>query len=52
MFEFDVRNFEDVQNKFNSLDSNWKQIDILVNNAGLAKGLKKFIEGKFLIGMK
>ena len=44
--EFDVRDFEDVQNKFNSLDAHWKQIDILVNNAGLAKGLEKVFEGK------
>lgn len=44
--EFDVRNYDDVQNKFNSLDSHWKQIDILVNNAGLAKGLEKVYEGK------
>lgn len=44
--EVDVRNFEDVQNKFNSLESSWKQIDILVNNAGLAKGLEKIYEGK------
>jgi 3-hydroxy acid dehydrogenase / malonic semialdehyde reductase len=44
--EFDVRNFDDVDNKFNSLDSSWKQIDILVNNAGLAKGLEKVYEGK------
>ncbi|MEO8233660.1 MAG: SDR family NAD(P)-dependent oxidoreductase [Ignavibacteriota bacterium] len=44
--EVDVRNFEDVQNKFNSLESNWKQVDILVNNAGLAKGLEKVFEGK------
>jgi NADP-dependent 3-hydroxy acid dehydrogenase YdfG len=44
--EVDVRYFDDVENKFNSLDSNWKQIDILVNNAGLAKGLEKVYEGK------
>jgi serine 3-dehydrogenase len=44
--EFDVRDFDDVQNKFNSLESYWKQIDILVNNAGLAKGLEKVYEGK------
>lgn len=44
--EFDVRNFDDVENKFNSLESYWKQIDILVNNAGLAKGLEKVYEGK------
>ncbi len=44
--EVDVRNFDDVQNKFNSLESNWKQVDILLNNAGLAKGLNKVYEGK------
>lgn len=44
--EFDVRDYDDVQNKFNSLESYWKQIDILVNNAGLAKGLEKVYEGK------
>ncbi|RPI61985.1 MAG: SDR family NAD(P)-dependent oxidoreductase [Ignavibacteriales bacterium] len=44
--EFDVRNFEDVQNKFDSLDSTWKNVDILINNAGLAKGLEKVFEGK------
>ena len=44
--EVDVRNFDDVQNKFNSLESKWKQVDILVNNAGLAKGLEKIFEGK------
>ncbi len=44
--EFDVRSFDDLENKFNSLDLNWKQIDILVNNAGLAKGLDKIYEGK------
>lgn len=44
-FEVDVRNFDDVQNKFNSLESKWKQVDILLNNAGLAKGLNKVYEG-------
>jgi serine 3-dehydrogenase len=44
--EVDVRNFDDVQNKFDSLESNWKHVDILVNNAGLAKGLNKVYEGK------
>jgi 3-hydroxy acid dehydrogenase / malonic semialdehyde reductase len=42
----DVRDFNDVQSKFNSLDSSWKLVDVLVNNAGLAKGLAKFYEGK------
>lgn len=43
--ELDVRNFDDVQYKFNSMGAEWKNIDILVNNAGLAKGLSKFYEG-------
>jgi len=42
----DVRNFDEVQQKFDSLDSEWKPVDILVNNAGLAKGLDKFFDGK------
>ena len=42
----DVRDFDDVQNKVNSLDTSWKQVDVLINNAGLAKGLDKFYEGK------
>ena len=42
----DVRNFDHVQNNFNKLDSEWKNVDILVNNAGLAKGLSKFFEGE------
>jgi len=44
--EVDVRIFDDVQNKFNSLESTWKKVDVLVNNAGLAKGLDKVYEGK------
>jgi len=44
--EIDVREFQDVQNKFNTLESTWKKIDVLVNNAGLAKGLNKVYEGK------
>ena len=44
--ELDVRNFEEVKNKFDQLSSEWKQVDVLVNNAGLAKGLDKFYEGK------
>jgi serine 3-dehydrogenase len=42
----DVRNFDEVQQKFDSLDLEWKQVDVLINNAGLAKGLNKFFEGK------
>ncbi len=46
ILQMDVRNFEDVQNKFNSLSEDWKQVDILVNNAGLARGMDKIFEGK------
>lgn len=42
----DVRNYDDVQNKFNSLESEWKNVDILINNAGLARGLDKVYSGK------
>ncbi len=44
--EMDVRNFNDVERKFNSLDNYLKHVDILVNNAGLARGLDKVFEGK------
>ena len=44
--EVDVRKFEEVQNKFDQLNPEWKKIDVLVNNAGLAKGMDKFYEGK------
>lgn len=33
---FDIRNKEEVEKAFNSLDENKKNIDILINNAGLA----------------
>jgi len=46
ILQMDVRNFEDVQNKFNSLSEDWKQVDVLVNNAGLARGMDKIFEGK------
>ncbi|GAB6282625.1 MAG: SDR family NAD(P)-dependent oxidoreductase [Ignavibacterium sp.] len=42
---FDVRNYNSVKTKINSLPNNWKNIDILVNNAGLARGLDKIYEG-------
>lgn len=44
--EIDVRYFEMVKNKFESLKPGWQRVDILVNNAGLARGLDKFYEGK------
>lgn len=46
ILQMDVRNFEDVQNKFNSLSDDWKQADVLLNNAGLARGMDKIFEGK------
>jgi serine 3-dehydrogenase len=42
----DVRNFDEVENKFSQLDEDWKNVDILVNNAGLARGLDRIYEGK------
>jgi 3-hydroxy acid dehydrogenase/malonic semialdehyde reductase len=42
----DVRNYDQVEDVINSLDSNWKKVDILVNNAGLSRGLDKIHEGK------
>lgn len=44
--ELDVRDFEMVKNKFESLKQEWKKVDILINNAGLARGLDKFFDGK------
>ena len=44
--ELDVRNYNQVENEINSLESNWKKIDILINNAGLSRGLDKIYEGK------
>lgn len=43
--QFDVRNYYEVEKKFNELDEQWKNVDILVNNAGLARGLNKVYEG-------
>jgi 3-hydroxy acid dehydrogenase / malonic semialdehyde reductase len=44
--ELDVRDFEMVKNKFESLKQEWQKVDILINNAGLARGLDKFFDGK------
>lgn len=43
--DFDVRNYEEVENVLNSLPEEWKKIDILVNNAGLAVGLDPIYKG-------
>ncbi len=36
---FDVRSFEQVEEAWNSLPAEWKQVDVLINNAGNAHGL-------------
>ncbi len=38
----DVRNYGDLENKFNQIEPKWQNIDVLINNAGLARGLEKF----------
>lgn len=43
--DFDVQNFQSIQDGIESLDDAWKNIDILVNNAGLALGLEPIQEG-------
>jgi 3-hydroxy acid dehydrogenase/malonic semialdehyde reductase len=44
--QVDIRNFSDLEKKFNKFDKEWRKVDILVNNAGLARGLSKVFEGK------
>lgn len=36
---FDVRNLAEVENAWNSLPEQWKEVDVLINNAGNAHGL-------------
>ncbi len=42
---FDVRIAADVQDHFESMPEEWKNIDVLVNNAGLASGLNHIQDG-------
>ena len=42
---FDVRNFSEVDQAWNSLGSEWKNVDVLINNAGLARGFNPIHEG-------
>jgi serine 3-dehydrogenase len=42
----DVRDYKQIEETINSLETNWKKIDILINNAGLSRGLDKIHEGK------
>jgi 3-hydroxy acid dehydrogenase / malonic semialdehyde reductase len=44
--QLDVRNYEQVEETINYLETKWKRIDILINNAGLSRGLDKIYEGK------
>jgi len=46
LIELDVRNFANVTEKLEGLNTEWKKIDILVNNAGKAMGLDKLHEGQ------
>ncbi len=43
--EMDVRDYDDVKNKIDSLTDDWKKIHILLNNAGLARGLSSVQDG-------
>lgn len=42
--ECDIRNYEKLNSKIESLPDEWKNIDILINNAGLARGMDKIHE--------
>jgi NADP-dependent 3-hydroxy acid dehydrogenase YdfG len=42
---FDVRNLKEVEDAFNSLPAEWKNIDVLINNAGNAHGLEPLSAG-------
>ncbi len=42
---FDIRHRDEVENAWNTLPEEWKQVDVLVNNAGLAAGLDYIYEG-------
>ena len=45
VIELDVRDQKAIQQIYNALPEEWKNLDILVNNAGLAAGLDHFQEG-------
>lgn len=42
---FDIQNYQEIKEAFNSLPENWKDVDILINSAGLAKGMQKLQDG-------
>ncbi|MFN3782145.1 MAG: SDR family NAD(P)-dependent oxidoreductase, partial [Candidatus Kapaibacteriota bacterium] len=41
----DVRNYEQLEQKFSQIPEEFKDISILINNAGLARGFEKIYEG-------
>lgn len=43
----DVRKLDQVEQIYNSLEGEWKNINVLINNAGLAMGLSSFEAGNF-----
>jgi len=46
VFNFDVRNKEEVFASVSSLEDEWRNIDVLINNAGLAVGMGTIQEGE------
>jgi 3-hydroxy acid dehydrogenase/malonic semialdehyde reductase len=45
VFQLDVTQLKDVQEKLNALPAAWQSIDVLINNAGLARGMHTLQEG-------
>lgn len=45
ILSFDIQNYQEIKEAFNSLPEDWKNVDILINNAGLAKGMQKLQDG-------
>ena len=45
ILNFDIRNFEEVQEHLGNLPLEWKTIDVLINNAGLAAGFGSIDQG-------
>ena len=45
LLNFDIRDYAQVEQQYNSLPENYKKIDVLINNAGLAMGLSSINNG-------
>lgn len=43
----DVRDVKILEEEFQKLTNDWKDIDVVINNAGLARGVSPFFEGEF-----